>query len=212
MSVFQNILDKVNPFKQQSLVSPLPGNETQVLQSGLINPLAYDQPQNATVPEVYTQQNNYSPHVGDAPPDIAQILKEIFDPINEATNAAQVLKHPRSQTYSPQEVERMGAESWNLGENPWFRTGLLQVPNYDKNKNITSYDYGLMRNNNKTFDDLKSRAYWAKQLAEKNINNIEDTEDTRKSMELAKITGDQEVMEGRERWRPWYAATLELRY
>lgn len=142
------------------------------------------------------------------PSSTAQILMETFDPINEATNAAQVLHHPRSQTYTQSEIKRYGKESWNHGENASFKDVA------DSTQSDGSIDRGLMRINSNTFNGLLTRhPDWMEQIG---VNNFEQMNDPALNAKVAKLVLlDSNYDNGQIRknpsWGRWFAAPLPLR-
>lgn len=152
-------------------------------------------PANITIPYSQTGQ----PHT--LKPELTQILLNAFNDIKQATNAAQVLNHPRSQTYTPTEVKRMGRESWNYGENAGFKQSNIDVPNADG-----SIDRGLFRVNNNTFNGIMADPHWGKLAREKfGIRSWDDMNDPQKNAYMAKLIYE------RQGWGAWYAAPLGLR-
>lgn len=142
------------------------------------------------------------------PSSTAQVLMEAFDPINEATNAAQVLHHPRSQTYTPKEIKRFGRESWNHGENASFKDVA------DSTQTDGSVDRGLMRINSNTFNGLLARhPDWMQKIG---VNNFEQMKDPALNAQVARLVLlDSNYDNGQIRknpsWARWFAAPLPLR-
>lgn len=119
----------------------------------------------------------------------AEDLYETFDPYGLATESAKILVHPNKQTYTPQEVLSIGKTSMNYGENPELSTGEMKAPNYDKDGNLTSYDYAPMRNNSYTVNGLLAQPYWKKALNKRGVHSLEDVKNsTKASMDTALMT------------------------
>lgn len=163
----------------------------------------------------------------------AEDLFEVFEPYKLATESAQVLKHPYQQTYSSEEIQRLGKNNYNYGENPDFGTGkgkdeeaTMKAPNDDG-----SFDYGTMRINDQSFNEMLNRSdYWKNAGAKRGINSLEDIKtDTRKNIEAALLmlldsnydTYQKEMekqgtsypdLSGKVNWNRWYAAPQELRF
>lgn len=153
----------------------------------------------------------------------AEDLFDVFDKYKLATESAQVLKHPMQQTYTPEEVERIGKESYNRGENPEFSIGEMEASNDDG-----TFDYGPMRINDSGIEELLGRSdFWKNAGAKRGINSLEDIKnDTKKNLEAALLTlldsnyetyqnemktqGTQYPdLSGKVNWNRWYAAPLE---
>lgn len=148
----------------------------------------------------------------DLPPEIAQVLLGAFDDINEATNAARVLHHPKQQTYTQAEIKRYGHPSVNYGENASFRTG----PEVDSVQSDGSVDRGLMRINSNTFNGLMARhPDW---MAAIGVTKWDDMLDPAKNAQVARLilrdsnynaaTGD---VRSNPNWARWFAAPYDLR-
>jgi hypothetical protein len=153
----------------------------------------------------------------------AEDLYESLDPYGIATESAKVLLHPSQQTRTPNELSRLG-ESWNYGENPELSIGEMKEPNNDG-----SFDYGPMRNNDRTIADLLSQPYWKKALNKRGVNSLDDIKNsTKASIEAALMTllrsnygtyqneiqeqgTDTPNLAGKLNYRDWYAADPELR-
>lgn len=142
------------------------------------------------------------------PGSTAQTLMNNFNDIGEATNAAMVLHHPRSQTYTPEEIKTYGRKSINHGENASFRNIV------DATQSDGSIDRGLMRINSNTFNGLMQRhPEW---MAKAGITSWEQMNDPELNARVARlILLDSNYKDGQVRsnpsWRRWFAAPLELR-
>lgn len=143
---------------------------------------------------------------------IAQTLLNAFNDINEATNAARVLHHPKSQTFTPDEVAKMGRESWNYGENASYKTQ-ADAPNKDG-----SIDRGLMRINSNTFNGMLQDPFWRKVMAKYGITHWDDMLDQEKNARMGRLiltrTNWNNVLNSinpNPSYGAWYAAPLDLR-
>lgn len=161
----------------------------------------------------------------------AEDLYDVFDPYKLATESAKVLVHPRQQTYTPEEITRLGRESWNYGENPELGTGMGQgeeptmaAPNQDG-----TYDYSSFRNNEATINDMLTQPYWKRALNRRGISSLEDIKaNSKNSMQAALLTllrdnydtykaemerqgTNYPDLSGKLNWKAWYAADPELR-
>ena len=141
------------------------------------------------------------------PQFVAQALMNAFDDIGEATNAATVLHHPRSQTRTKPEVLRMG-ESWNHGENASYKTGA------DVTQSNGSIDRGLMRVNSNTFNGLMKRhPGWMKKIGVTSWDQMNDPVLNAQVGRLVLL--DSNYNKGKVKKNPnymrWYAAPLPLR-
>jgi len=163
---------------------------------------------NITIPNSQTGQPYKIPE------NIAQILLNSFNKSGEATNAAQILHHPRSQTYSPAEVQRYGKENWNYGENASFKTSNIDV----KNDN-GSIDRGFMRINDRTFAGMQSSPFWRQAMEKRGITSWEDMNDPQKNSDMGLLIlmnsnwdSENQTMKDTPEWRRWFAGALSLRY
>ena len=142
------------------------------------------------------------------PPNTAQVLMESFDDIGEATNAATVLHHPRSQTYMPDEIKRFGRESWNHGENASFQ------PVADSRQTDGSVDRGLMRINSNTFNGLMKRhPDWMEEIGATNWDQMKDPKMNAAVARLVLLDSnyDNGEMMKDPSYKRWFAAPLKLR-
>jgi hypothetical protein len=205
-------------FQKPEILSPLADLSATQAQQQAQQPAPMPVP--TAQPEVLGAQTPYQHKIpiqtpqgdGFMPANLAQLLMENFDDIKEATNAARMLTHPTSQTYTPEEIAKLGRESWNNGENPNFELS-AEMPNPDG-----TVDRGLMRNNSFTFEDMLQNAYWRNRMRSKGINAYEDMDDPNKSMAMARLTlergnwdSEKQRIRPNPSWLQWYAAPLDLR-
>lgn len=147
------------------------------------------------------------------PPEIAQQIGNVFEPIHEATSAARVLRHPNQQTRTAPELKRLG-ENWNRGENPDLITNNIDIPNPSDN----SIDRGLFRINSNTFNGMIKDPFWKKAMATRGITKWSDMEDPNKNTQMAYLilarsnwdTNTSSVKQN-PNWGSWYAAPIDLR-
>jgi hypothetical protein len=132
------------------------------------------------------------------PKNIANPLLSIFGPIAQATNSAQVLRHPMAYTNLPGEQQRGVNTGPNMGENPNLTTSNIDIPNPDG-----SMDRGLFRINSNTFNDFMKRK--PDVLKKAGINSYDDMNDPLKNIMMAKIIYEEQG------WKGWFAAPRNLR-
>lgn len=142
--------------------------------------------------------------------NLAQSLMENFDDIKQATAAGEMLAHGHEQTYMPQEIERLGHDNWNYGENPRFEVIA------DSLQENGTYDKGLMRMNTGTLDDMLSRDFWKRKLGNRGVSSWEDLDNPEKSIRAARTRleyGNWEdgAITEKPKWFPWYNAPLKRR-
>ena len=193
--------------------------------------------QTATPP---TPQQGGGFRIAGVPNDIAQALGSNLDQYGLATQAAQVLTHPREQTYTPEEVQGFGVarinqankenakngkplipvnqdtikqygENWNGGENPQFITQNTPTQQINTKQANGTYDMGLMRDNSGTFKMLQGSHKWNTQLKNAGLTDVSQLDDIAGSIKFAKILGDYNESIGVPRWFSWFAAPLPLR-
>lgn len=217
-------------FQPTKIISPVPENNT-LDEAGKLNYVAQNQAYEAATrqnpnPTINNQTVQYpewlanAPQVTQAPippkitipysqtgqpytlkPELSQILLNAFNDIQQSTNSAKVLNHPKSQTYTPVEIQQHGGQSWNYGENAGFKVNNIDVSNPDG-----SIDRGLFRINNNTFNGIMTDPHWGKLAREKfGINSWDDMNDPQKNAYMAKLIYE------RQGWGAWFAAPLELR-
>lgn len=131
-------------------------------------------------------------------PAIAQILLNSFNATGQATNAAQVLSHPASNSFIS--TDPLSNDHINHGENASFRTGNIDATNYGG-----SVDRGLMRINSQTFSDWMNNPNSKSKLAKLGINSFEDMNDPQKNANFANL------LQQSGGWERWFAAPRNLR-
>lgn len=178
----------------------------------VVAPTATPTPTPMPTPQQWTGHNIQIPAsqgsgMNQVPQYAAQALMNAFDDIGEATNAATVLHHPRSQTRTKSEIKRMG-ESWNHGENASYKTGA------DATQLDGSIDRGLMRINSNTFNGLMQRhPDWMEKIGVSSWDQMNDPVLNAQVGRLVLL--DSNYKKGKVRknpsYRRWFAAPLGLR-
>jgi hypothetical protein len=183
----------VNSAPQATQPTPTP---TQLPQQPVVNQ-GQQRPTNSMQPNItipYSQGGKLT-----LPPAVAQILLNAFNSTGQATNAAQVLNHPKSQTYTPSEVQQFGHTSNNYGENASFKyVG-------DSTNSDGSTDRGLFRINSNTFNGYMSNPTSRQQLAQMGITSYDDMNDPQKNANFASL------LQQNSGWGRWFAAPLSLK-
>lgn len=204
----QDFIDKIvqSIFGTQVTRSSV-GNPTQSFTEGGLFPQATPSPYplptatstpTPTVTPTPQQQYGVGYSINDiVPPNTSKLLMNTFDPIQQATNSAQVLRHPMQMTNLPGEQERGVNLGPNRGENPELQT-VLDIDNPDG-----SIDRGLFRINSNTFADFMRRK--GNLLRSSGITSYEDMNDPVKNATMAKIIYQEQG------WKGWYAAPRNLR-
>lgn len=192
---------KVNFKIAPNIISPLPKPKAPVITP---TPTPTSQSwagHNIQIPDSQGNGNSQVPQFA------AQALMNAFDDIGEATNAATVLHHPRSQTRTKSEVLRMG-ESWNHGENASYKTVA------DSTQSDGSIDRGLMRVNSNTFNGLMKRhPGWMSKIG---VSNWEQMKDPVLNAQVGRLVlldsnYDNGKVGRNPSYKRWYAAPLPLR-
>jgi len=156
------------------------------------------------------------------PQNLAQLIGEIFEPIQQATAAATVLHHPYGE-----QLRGMG-----YGENAGFitgkgwenkETGVKGDYNYDDSGNLKyimnpytgeqepNEDRGLFRINNETFYLLQGSRKWNSKMKKAGIYSYDDMYDPEKNIRMARIMGDWRQQDLKmPRWSGWFAAPKNI--
>ena len=213
--------DALNP----KLVSPIPKEDMVTSRrSKLLSPIPRE-----PLPEVAPQKEDITTPLKlkvktdegemEVPEEQNKIISSVFKNIEEAQMMADTLRHPRQQTYTPDEIETYGEENWNIGENPTFD---LNAPDEPAAKG--TIDRGFARINSATFKDMLSGKgrdkngneipwpYWKDRANEEGIYTWDDMKDPVLNLRMARLIVERrKYNKSTGPFHDFYAAPLEAR-